>query len=114
MTGCKFLREVIDGISIIRIEGDLDYNTTPELKFIHEKEEGSLVVDLTKLEYLDSSGLGSLLEAAKLLMVKGHSLVVITNETVDCILNLTRLNTIIKTAQTQEEALAILLHTAPS
>jgi hypothetical protein len=56
------------------------------------------------LEYLDSSGLGLLLSLSKEYGAQGGKLVLVTNETVDNILSLTRLNGIFSTAQTVDEA----------
>jgi len=68
----------------------------------------STVVDLSGLEYLDSSGLGLLLSLSKEYGAQGGRLVLVTNETVDNILSLTRLNGIFSTADSVNEALAVL------
>ena len=68
----------------------------------------STVVDLSDLEYLDSSGLGLLLSLSKEYGAQGGRLVLVTNETVDNILSLTRLNGIFSTATSVDEARAVL------
>jgi anti-sigma B factor antagonist len=62
------------------------------------------IVDLSGLEYLDSSGLGLLLSLSKEYGAQGGVLVLVTNETVDNILSLTRLNGIFSTAVSLAEA----------
>ena len=66
------------------------------------------------MEYLDSSGLGLLLSMSKEYAVVGGRLVLVTNETVDNILSLTRLNGIFATASTLDEALQVLGHDTPA
>jgi anti-sigma B factor antagonist len=68
-------------------------------------------VDLSDLEYLDSSGLGLLLSLSKEYGSQGGKLVLITNETVDNILSLTRLNAIFSIAGDGEEARQMLADT---
>ncbi len=75
---------------------------------ILKSEPRSAVVDLSGLEYLDSSGLGLLLSLSKEYALVGGRLVLVTNETVDNILSLTRLNGIFATASTLDEALQVL------
>ena len=62
------------------------------------------VVNLSGLEYLDSSGLGLLLSLSKEYSAEGGKLVLVTNETVDNILSLTRLNGIFSTADSMQQA----------
>ena len=57
------------GISICRIVGDIDVNTSPEVKesfdnLIKEKKE-KVVVNLKDVNYVDSSGLATLVEVFK-------------------------------------------------
>ena len=66
------------------------------------------MVDLSGLEYLDSSGLGLLLSLSKEYGAEGGKLVLVTNETVDNILSLTRLNGIFSTADSMQQARQIL------
>jgi anti-sigma B factor antagonist len=66
------------------------------------------IVDLSGLEYLDSSGLGLLLSLSKEYGAQGGKLVLVTSETVNNILSLTRLNGIFSTATDLEEAMALV------
>ena len=58
-----------DGISIVRLLGRLDSNTSPEFEEklfeVIEDGERSVIVDFEKLDYISSAGLRVLLKAAK-------------------------------------------------
>jgi len=102
---------------ILTLEGDLDYGECSAFRMnidrILKASPPATVVDLAGLQYLDSSGLGLLLALSKEYGAKGGRLVLVTNETVDNILSLTRLNGIFSTASSIEDALAILGEAAP-
>lgn len=67
-----------------------------------------IVLSMTHLDYLDSSGLGSLVALAKLIRSKGGRMVLITNDFVDEILAITRLNDIFESASSEAQALELL------
>ena len=97
---------------LLQLAGDLDYGECASFRMnidrILKSSPPVTIVDLSKLEYLDSSGLGLLLSLSKEYGAQGGRLVLVTNETVDNILSLTRLNGIFSTAGSMEEALATL------
>ncbi len=92
----------------LTLKGDLDYGECAAFRMnidrILKSSPAATIVDLSGLEYLDSSGLGLLLALSKEYGAQGGKLVLVTNETVDNILSLTRLNGIFATASTLEEA----------
>jgi anti-sigma B factor antagonist len=96
----------------LTLQGDLDYGECASFRMnidrILKASPKAAIVDLSGLEYLDSSGLGLLLSLSKEYGAQGGKLVLITNETVDNILSLTRLSGIFTTATTMDEALAML------
>jgi len=98
----------------LSLSGDLDYGECSTFRMsidrILKSEPRAAVVDLSGVEYLDSSGLGLLLSMSKEYASVGGHLVLITNETVDNILSLTRLNGIFATASSTTEALQVLGH----
>jgi anti-sigma B factor antagonist len=71
------------------------------------------IVDLSELEYLDSSGLGLLLSLSREYTAGGGRFVLVTNETVDSILDLTRLTGIFSIASDLPEALETVRDTRP-
>ncbi len=96
----------------LSLSGDLDYGECASLRMsidrILRSAPQSTIVDLSKLDYLDSSGLGLLLSLCKEYGAQGGRLVLVTNETVDNILSLTRLDGIFSTAPTMDDAKKIL------
>lgn len=95
---------------VLRLAGDLDYGECASFRMsidrILKTSPPATIVDLSDLEYLDSSGLGLLLSLSKEYGAQGGRLVLVTNETVDNILSLTRLNGIFSTASTMDDAVA--------
>jgi anti-sigma B factor antagonist len=94
------------------LRGDLDYAECSTFRMTidrilkHAPQE--TIVDLSGVEYLDSSGLGLLLSLSKEYGAHGGRLVLITNESVDSILDLTRLTSIFSCARSTDEAQALL------
>lgn len=100
------------GTWVLTLRGDLDYGECAAFRMqidrILKSSPSAAIVDLSGLEYLDSSGLGLLLSLSKEYGAQGGRLVLVTNETVDNILSLTRLNGIFATAPSVDEARQIL------
>lgn len=97
---------------LLSLSGDLDYGECASFRMsidrVLKSSPPSTIVDLSGLEYLDSSGLGLLLSLSKEYGAQGGRLVLVTNETVDNILSLTRLNGIFSTAGSVDDAMAVL------
>ena len=104
--------EQAPGMWTLSLCGDLDYGECAAFRMgidrILSAAPPAAVVDLSELEYLDSSGLGLLLSLSKEFGAQGGKLVLVTNETVDNILSLTRLNGIFATATSMAQAREIL------
>jgi anti-sigma B factor antagonist len=96
----------------LTLAGDLDYGECATFRMnidrILKNAPPATIVDLSDVEYLDSSGLGLLLSLSKEYGQSGGKLVLVTNETVDNILSLTRLNGIFSTAPQLAEALQMV------
>src|ERR1700676_4854211 len=60
---------VVDGIQVFELTGSLDIATSPAVRaaLVSASERGDhrLIVDLTRLEFLDSTGLGALIGAQR-------------------------------------------------
>jgi anti-sigma B factor antagonist len=97
---------------LLALSGDLDYGECASFRMsidrIIKSSPTATIVDLSELEYLDSSGLGLLLSLSKEYGAEGGKLILVTNETVDNILSLTRLNGIFSTAASVTEATQML------
>ena len=97
---------------ILTLEGELDYSECATFRMtidrILKHAPPATVVDLSALEYLDSSGLGLLLSLSKEYAALGGRLILVTNESVDNILDLTRLSGIFSCASSVEDAFTML------
>lgn len=97
---------------VLTLHGDLDYGECASFRMsidrILKSAPPAAIVDLSDLEYLDSSGLGLLLSLSKEYGAQGGKLVLVTNEIVDNILSLTRLNGIFSTAPNLNDATALV------
>jgi len=100
----------------VTLAGDFDFSECPTFRMtidrILKHSPHSTILDLAKLDYLDSSGLGLLLSLAKEYGAIGGRLVLVTNDAVDSILDLTKLSTIFSTADTLAAAEAMVADTA--
>lgn len=96
----------------LSLQGELDYSECATFRMtidrILKHAPPATIVDLSELEYLDSSGLGLLLSLSKEYTALGGRLILVTNETVDNILDLTRLSGIFSCASSMEEAFVML------
>jgi anti-sigma B factor antagonist len=97
---------------ILTVTGELDYSECASFRMLIDRilrgSPPATIVDLSKLEYLDSSGLGLLLSLSREYTGSGGRLVLVTNETVDSILDLTRLSGVFSIAADVPDALAIV------
>jgi anti-sigma B factor antagonist len=93
---------------VVTLKGDLDYSECSTFRMTIDKILKNLppatVVDLSGLDYLDSSGLGLLLSLSKEYGAQGGRLVLVTNESVDSILDLTRLSGLFSCVPSLEQA----------
>ena len=100
-----------DGVPILDVVGEIDIYTTPQFKeavsaAIDEGRPG-IVINMTQVTYMDSSGFGTLLSATKRLRpVDGALYLSGCNEAITRMLQITRLNTIFGIYATEEEAIA--------
>jgi anti-sigma B factor antagonist len=90
------------------MSGDLDYSECASFRMTIDRilKHGppTTVIDLSAIDHLDSSGLGLLLSLSKEYGANGGRLVLVTNDSVDSILDLTRLSTIFSCASSVAEA----------
>lgn len=97
---------------VLTLQGDLDYSECAAFRMSIDKIlkhlPSATVVDLSQVDYLDSSGLGLLLSLSKEYGAQGGRLVLVTNESVDSILDLTRLAGLFSSTSSLNEALDML------
>jgi anti-sigma B factor antagonist len=102
---------------VLSARGELDYGECAAFRMsidnILRARPAALVVDFSEVEYLDSSGLGLLLSLSQEYGAGGGRQVLVTNETVDGVLDITRLGGVFTIRQDADSALAYLRETAP-
>jgi len=110
MVDLKIESKEMDGIGVIVLEGEVDVYTAPKLKsrLIDLVDEGkyNIVIDLQKVEFMDSSGLGVLVGGLK--RVKSHQgsiSLVVTQENILKIFRITGLVKVFPIYASEEEAI---------
>lgn len=108
--------EIVDaGVPVVRVTGELDISTVAQLvRVIGAAASGAavkpprLVVDLTGLEFCDSTGLRALIGAVKEVHVLGGRVVlaVAPGGTLDVLLNLSGLREFLRVADSLDAAVA--------
>lgn len=104
----------IGEVTVITLNGDLDSNSGGNLKERFGKlfNEGvyEIVVDLRQVPFMDSAGLGHLVNALKMCVHhKGNLMLVGANESIVDLLRITRLDTIFRVYDSPEEAAVAFL-----
>jgi anti-sigma B factor antagonist len=98
------------GTVLVTAGGDLELHTVPEFRRMFERarpDGEGLVLDLSKLEFLDSSGLTAILVLRDLVEAGGGRMAVVSNgRMVTRRFDLTGLNEVLGVVGTREQALA--------
>lgn len=99
------------GTLVVAPRSDVDMSRSPALRTAIREAQGRgprrLVVDLSEVGYMDSSGLATLVEAMRTAKREGTDLVICgMNEKVRAIFEIARLHHFFKITQTLDEALA--------
>lgn len=100
-----------DGVPVLDVDGEIDIYTTPQFKEAVSAAIGegarAIVINMSRVTYMDSSGFGTLLSATKRLRPTDGALYLAgCNEAITRMLQITRLNTIFGIYATEEEAFA--------
>lgn len=102
--------ETQDRFLVVRLEGDVDAYSSSKIKDellgLIDRGSSSMVVDVSKVPYMDSSGLGMLVTVLKNINKK-HGVLRLTglNEDLRNIFRLTRLDKVFQIYETVPEAL---------
>jgi anti-sigma B factor antagonist len=74
-------RTATDGVDVLAVEGEIDVASSPRLiAALNEavtENEGPLVVDLTRVDFMDSTGLALLLNAQRRVVRRGHGFAIV-------------------------------------
>ena len=103
--------EVDDRTSVITVSGDVHVSTAPEFSRLLADAIGRgrvhLVLDLHKVDFIDSTGLSVLLNALRRITRSGGQLMLVcSNPTVLRLFEITRLDTTFDIRPTRKEALS--------
>ena len=95
-----------DGVLVFQVNGEINISTSPELKKQFEKQPlKKIVVDLEKVNYIDSSGLATLVEILKKTKTQGGSLGLSgLSDKVKSLFEITKLDKLFVILHTQAEA----------
>lgn len=109
----KISTSVVTGITILKIEGEMDLYTIGDFHkaFDDMIDSGTtnLVIDLLEVMYLDSSGLSALLSMHRKITSVNGCLSVVTSpdkKSITRIFEITRLNTVLKMFNTVDDAVS--------
>jgi len=102
-------RETRDNCQLLRLAGLLDAFSEPTFRKVLDKcvEEGpfNIILDLSQIDFIDSSGIGALVQIAKKIQGSGGSLQLITNPRVMQTVKMVRLEQFFKLQPSVEAAL---------
>jgi len=97
--------------SVVYVAGDIDLSTSPKLRetildLFQKRKQNKVVVNLSEVNYVDSSGIASLVEGLQEARKKNARFVLVgLNEGPRHVLELTRLLNVFEIAGSEEEAL---------
>ena len=98
----------VEQIAVFEVSGEINISTSPDLKKHFEKQPSkSVVVNLEKVTYIDSSGLATLVEMLKKTRSKGGSLGLAgIPEKVKSLFEITKLDKLFSIFASQAEAIS--------
>jgi anti-sigma B factor antagonist len=107
------LRKAADDIPVVAVSGEVDVYSAPELKEslaqLLQSGAKSVVVDLTDVAFLDSTGLGALVEARAATGDAGGSMAIVcSHERILKLFTITGLDGVFSIHRSVDEALAAL------
>ena len=99
-----------DGATIVRPDGDIDLSTSSVLRTslqkANESAEGKLVIDLSNVQYMDSSGVATLVECLQISRRSGITLLLCElHERVLSVFQIARLDGVFDIVPTLDEAI---------
>jgi anti-sigma B factor antagonist len=97
--GLTIEKEDVPGGSLIRVEGEVDLYSSPELRMVILKAipstEGEMAIDLSGVTYIDSSGVATLVEGLRSARANGREFALVApSHAVTQVLELARLDSV--------------------
>lgn len=99
-----------EGVSICRIDGEVDVNTAPQVKKAFERlikdKKDKIIINMEKVDYIDSSGLATLVELLKNFRKYGARLKLVSLAAkVKSLFEITKLEKLFDISEKEEEAI---------
>jgi anti-sigma B factor antagonist len=108
------IEQMTDKGPVITVDGELDLTTVGQLREIllthaNREQDSRVVIDLVKVEFIDSAGLALLVEARKRMAADGRAmfLIITQGKQPERVLRLVRFDTIMKLVYNLDEVPAI-------
>lgn len=103
--------EQVSGATVVRPDGEIDLGSAPELRnslnSAQKQKPEKLIVDLSDVPYMDSSGVATLVEAMQMTRKQGGTLVLCCmQDKVRSIFEIARLDMVFTIVQSRDEALS--------
>ncbi|MBV6494357.1 MAG: Anti-sigma-B factor antagonist [Turneriella sp.] len=100
-----------DGITILDIQGEIDLYNAPEIKDIIQKliesQKYNVIINLEKVSYIDSSGIGALISSlSNLKKYQGGLKIINVYASVKKVFELTKLTSFFEIYESEAEALS--------
>ncbi|MBN1554481.1 MAG: STAS domain-containing protein [Phycisphaerae bacterium] len=100
-----------DKVAVVKVAGDIDLHRSASLQHallgLLDEQPSKVVVDLSGVPYMDSSGVASLVKLLSRTRKLGVSLVLLSpSQKVKSIFEITRLNSVFTITDSKEEAMA--------
>lgn len=107
--GLKIETSAVESGQIVRVDGEVDLRTSPQLRSLLlqliEGRPARLIIDLAQVGYMDSSGVGTMVEAKRLVERKGGRVVLANLQPrVRSVFEITQLDQFFTIAASVEEA----------
>ncbi len=101
------------GVEFIILDGDLDFHSSPdvrsELSKLVDKQTKTILIDLKKVGYIDSSGLATFVELFQKMKRYGGILILYhLSQGVRSVFEIAKLDSIFKLAKDESEALTLI------
>ncbi len=101
------------GVYFIALQGDLDFHSSPELRAEFVKlvdgQASKILVDLKKVNYIDSSGLATFVELfQKMKRYSGKLILFNLSQGVRSVFEIAKLDSIFRLANNEKEALSLI------
>jgi anti-sigma B factor antagonist len=102
----------VGGAIVVFVRGEVDLGTAPDFedeltRAVGENLGAGLVIDLTEMTFIDSTGLNALVHAFERQRLAGSMLALVSDDSrVSMMLEVTRLDRVLRRYATRDEALA--------